>query len=201
MATKSPRAAPATHKTKVNLACGADVRSDHLNVDARPGPGIDRVFDLEKHPWPLPDAAFDEALASHILEHVRDPFGFMADAARILRPGGRLVVYVPHWKNPVATWGNFDHKRAIHPHAFQAFLPAGRNSADLLQQESSGRFASLTWGLGDRKERWGESRFLPGFLRIGKSRLGVFTHLWYRLRIRRFLQVEEVKVVLTRGSA
>ena len=39
--------------------------------------------------------AFQLAILSHVLEHVRDPLGTVRDVARTLDPGGRLFVSVP----------------------------------------------------------------------------------------------------------
>jgi 2-polyprenyl-3-methyl-5-hydroxy-6-metoxy-1,4-benzoquinol methylase len=43
-----------------------------------------------------PDSAFDAITARHVLEHVQEPVGFLAECWRILRPGGRLVVVTPN---------------------------------------------------------------------------------------------------------
>jgi SAM-dependent methyltransferase len=52
---------------------------------------------------PLPDAAADVVLSTQVLEHVEDPAGYLAECARVLRPGGRLILtthgvwyYHPH---------------------------------------------------------------------------------------------------------
>ena len=47
---------------------------------------------------PLPDAAFDTAVVQMVLHHAEDPAAALAEAARVLRPGGLLVVVdlAPH---------------------------------------------------------------------------------------------------------
>lgn len=44
----------------------------------------------------LPAASVDAVVASHLVEHVPDPTAFVREAARILRPGGRLVLLTPN---------------------------------------------------------------------------------------------------------
>lgn len=45
---------------------------------------------------PFPDGAFDGALNVVTLEHVTDPQAVVAELARVLAPGGRLLLIVPH---------------------------------------------------------------------------------------------------------
>jgi arsenite methyltransferase len=46
---------------------------------------------------PVPDAAFDAALAVQVLEYVPDPDAALAELHRVVRPGGRLVVWDVDW--------------------------------------------------------------------------------------------------------
>jgi SAM-dependent methyltransferase len=51
-----------------------------------------------------PDAHFDAVLIWHVLEHLREPAAALAEAHRILRAGGRLVVAVPNFSSWQARW-------------------------------------------------------------------------------------------------
>ena len=44
---------------------------------------------------PFDDCTFDHVLCTEVLEHVPDPTAFMAEIARVLCPGGSLVMTVP----------------------------------------------------------------------------------------------------------
>lgn len=45
---------------------------------------------------PLPDASFDGILCLDVLEHVTDETAVMREMRRLLKPGGTLVISVPH---------------------------------------------------------------------------------------------------------
>jgi 2-polyprenyl-3-methyl-5-hydroxy-6-metoxy-1,4-benzoquinol methylase len=47
---------------------------------------------------PFADASFDRVAVVDMLEHVPDERAFVAELARVLRPGGTLVVNTPHLK-------------------------------------------------------------------------------------------------------
>jgi SAM-dependent methyltransferase len=67
-------------------------------LSGAPRPGA--VADAEG--LPLADASVDVVVLSAVLEHVLDPRRAVAEAKRVLRPGGRLVVYVPWDKAAIA---------------------------------------------------------------------------------------------------
>lgn len=55
----------------------------------------------------LEDASFDFIYAFNVLEHIEDDRAALADWYRLLRPGGRLLVYVPAFQ---VLWTGMDHK-------------------------------------------------------------------------------------------
>ncbi|MBM3787805.1 MAG: class I SAM-dependent methyltransferase [Acidobacteria bacterium] len=56
--------------------------------------GLDALADLEA--LPFRDAAFDASINVVTLEHVRRPATVLAELRRVLKPGGRLLLIVPH---------------------------------------------------------------------------------------------------------
>lgn len=72
---------------------------DTLGTDANPesirhgvAPNL-RVMDATR--LDFEEAAFDKAYSFHTLEHLPDPGRALAEIARVLRPGGRLLLVVP----------------------------------------------------------------------------------------------------------
>lgn len=53
------------------------------------------------------DDAYDAVLASHVLEHLANPLGALAEWRRVVHPGGHLLLIVPHRD------GTFDHRRPV----------------------------------------------------------------------------------------
>lgn len=52
----------------------------------------------DQRPTPFKDGEFDNVVIIDFLEHIHDDAGFMREMARILKPGGTLIMNVPHRK-------------------------------------------------------------------------------------------------------
>ena len=102
-------AAPAAKGVLLDFGCGGQpyrqvfepyiARYVGADVVAAAGVTLDVVL-TPGVPAPLPDASVDTILSTQVLEHVFDFQAYLTDCARLLRPGGRLIISVPmHWRH------------------------------------------------------------------------------------------------------
>ncbi|HEY3476325.1 MAG TPA: class I SAM-dependent methyltransferase [Anaerolineales bacterium] len=56
---------------------------------------------------PLPSSAFDLTLSHEVIEHVRDDHAAICEMIRVLRPGGRVVLFAPNRGYPFETHGMY----------------------------------------------------------------------------------------------
>ena len=82
---------------KLNLGCGEKKQEGYINIDREASLSPEIVHDLNKFPYPFEDNEIDEVYASHVLEHLDRPFLVMAELHRIMKPGGKLLIKVPHF--------------------------------------------------------------------------------------------------------
>jgi SAM-dependent methyltransferase len=71
-----------------------DVLEGGTGVDVEPS--RPEIMPLEGGTIPLRHASVDSIWCSHVLQFVPEPLALMQDAKRVLRPGGKVVVTVPH---------------------------------------------------------------------------------------------------------
>jgi len=70
-----------------------DSRPDIISTDILRFPGIDVVADA--HRLPFPGGHFSGVVMLDVLHHLERPIEFLSEAARVLRPGGRLAMIEP----------------------------------------------------------------------------------------------------------
>ena len=80
------------------LQCGAEVTAvdpdpGMLEIAAVTAPGA-RLDRAGLPDLPFPDGSFDVALANFVVNHVPDPRAAVRELARVVRPGGRVVVTI-----------------------------------------------------------------------------------------------------------
>ena len=81
---------------RYELATGCRVVGVDIGEELRDNPNIgERVRgDLERLPFAA--ASFDAVLASHVMEHLPRPERALSEVARVLKPGGRLLLLTPN---------------------------------------------------------------------------------------------------------
>jgi SAM-dependent methyltransferase len=70
-------------------------------------PGVE-IRRGDAHALPLADASVDRARTDRVLQHVTDPGAAVKDIARVLRPGGVVVLAEPDWGTLVVDAGDDD---------------------------------------------------------------------------------------------
>ncbi|MCX6779020.1 MAG: methyltransferase domain-containing protein [Candidatus Magasanikbacteria bacterium] len=100
---------------KLNLGCAGYKKEGYINVDWDPAVQPDVIHDLNKFPYPFADNFFGVVEADHVLEHLEKVFPAMNEIHRLLKPGGKLIVKVPHFSR------GFTH--AGHAHGFDVTFP------------------------------------------------------------------------------
>jgi SAM-dependent methyltransferase len=103
--------APLTGKTVLEFGCGLglymnamrrytprvfgfDIETERLAVARKNG--IEHLAGAVGEDLPFADASFDVVFSNDVLEHVRDDRRSAREIVRVLRPGGRAVIYVPN---------------------------------------------------------------------------------------------------------
>jgi SAM-dependent methyltransferase len=120
----------------INVGSGEDLRQfgrRTIHVDAH-APSVTVRADLDSG-LPFRDRTFDAAICSEVLEHVPDDVAVLREVARVMKPGGRLIVSVP-----------FAFRYHPDPADFRRYTPAGLRR--LLERE--GFTVEVLAGLGGK---------------------------------------------------
>jgi SAM-dependent methyltransferase len=82
----------------VELGAGSgnfkEFKPDVISSDIDPCPWLDMVFDA--HQMPFTDTSVANIVMIDVLHHLDNPVVFLREAARVLKPGGRLIILEPY---------------------------------------------------------------------------------------------------------
>ena len=132
----------------LNLGCGKSVYKapNVVNLDCIANEGVNIVWDLSKTPLPFESDSFDLIIANHVIEHIPNWFECMKELARIVKPGGKIEVWIP----PVSGDSAFtyrDHINYIGDESWsgcETFSRSGTNLAAESMLKSVGEFSKLS---------------------------------------------------------
>lgn len=95
---------------KLGLECNGIDLSEYSGSMC-PGVEVKKKVDLENDIWPFPDNYFDIIYNKSLMEHLRNPDKFLAEARRVLKPGGKIICLIPDWESNYKTYfDDFTHR-------------------------------------------------------------------------------------------
>ena len=111
--------APLEGTRVLDIGCGIGTYVDKMGPQSAAAFGIDidearireahqvssRVCVSTSERLPFPEAFFDRVILNEVLEHVDDDELTVQEAYRVLKPGGRLVIFAPNRLYPFETHG------------------------------------------------------------------------------------------------
>ncbi len=105
----------------LELGCGPNKKEGRIGIDRLDLPGVDIVADLNGGLPFLPDHCADEIYSKSLLEHVDDLGAVVREIARVLKPGGKKSLFVPHFSNPYY-YSDYTHTRFMGLYTFYYFV-------------------------------------------------------------------------------
>lgn len=142
------------------------VEFDPVSVNLALARGIDaRLGTLEE--CKFDSASFDAVVSSHLIEHLPNPRGYLEECARILSPGGKLILTTP---NAVSlghrlfrqNWRGLEPPRHLYvfgPHALQRLaMDAGFRRVKITTTARGGHIFSQSLRLAMRRDPKGAGR-------------------------------------------
>jgi 2-polyprenyl-3-methyl-5-hydroxy-6-metoxy-1,4-benzoquinol methylase len=111
-------------------------------LDVRDGMLADAAFD---------DDMFDAIVLSHVIEHVHDPIALLQECARVLRPGGTLVVLTPNLHSVGhrrfgADWRGLEPPRHLHVFSVESLTACStRVGLTVAEMRTSARLVRGIW--------------------------------------------------------
>lgn len=96
-------------KVRINLGSGTDYKKGWYNIDKNDKVKADKYESIDLGFYYLKDNSVDYILVDHTMEHLIDVFFVMDEIYRVLKPGGTVEIYVPHYSGVYAL-KHLDHK-------------------------------------------------------------------------------------------
>ncbi len=114
--------------TTVDKCAGAGVVGGPAGFGSGGGPENVEFRRAKVPPLDFPSCSFDFVVALQVIEHLKDDFGFVAEVARVLRPGGKFIVSTPN--RPRSLTRNPWHVREYTAGEFWSLIASGLDGVE-----------------------------------------------------------------------
>lgn len=174
---------------KAKRICGID-----LDPRVTDNPFLDEGKVCDANSIPYPDNSFDVIFSDNVFEHLEEPELVLKEAARVLKPGGRLMFKTPNRRHYMPLIARMT------PHRFHQFVNRirGRDEADTFptfyraNTPQDVQNLALRTGFLVRRLELIESR--PEYLRI--SALSYLLGIAYERLVNRFARLAQFRILL-----
>ncbi len=116
----------------VDVGCGRRKFQGATGIDMRTNSYADVQHDLNTYPYPLENDKYDVVLCRHVLEHMEDVPATIEEFYRIAKPGGIVLIEVPHFTHPEA-FRHWQHKHFFTLGSLDYFKPGNQHYKTSLQ--------------------------------------------------------------------
>jgi len=106
--------------TKLNLGSGHRPLKGYFNIDKNSFEGVDKIWDLDKFPYPFKDNTFDLINADSIIEHLTNIENVMKELRRISKPNTLIKISVGYFSG-VNSYTDPTHKHFFTYNSFEFF--------------------------------------------------------------------------------
>ncbi len=156
------------------LGCGPDKRlKNSIAIDMVDLPEVDVVCDLNYGMPFLQNNSVDEIYSEHFLEHINDLGFLMREIYRVLKPGGRKYITVPHFSNPYF-YSDYTHKNFFGLYSMSYF-----SKQDYFKRKVPVFYNDVNFRIISAKYRFKSRWFITGFF---TKRFGLFINKFVPLQ-------------------
>jgi len=109
----------------LDVGCGSKKFRGATGIDERATALSDISHDLNTFPYPVEDNQYDLIISRQVLEHMDYVPGTLEEFYRIAKPGGLIVLEVPHFSHPEA-FRHWQHKHFFTLGSLDYFLKGNK---------------------------------------------------------------------------
>src|SRR5205814_4829400 len=111
----------------LDVGCGRAKFAGATGIDFAAAADADVRHDLNRFPYPLPEAAFDVILMRNVIEHLHDVVALMEEVHRVGRDGADVIVTTPHFSS-LYSYQDPTHVRHLAYDSLEYFTEGTRHS-------------------------------------------------------------------------